>query len=94
MVRVKGLEPPRMNRQILSLVRLPISPHARDCVYYYTQTENKMQAFSYILLIFYLIFSIFVLVYTYFIKLYDLLMTFYVLFLIIESIRVFPNKEK
>ncbi len=28
MVRVKGLEPPRINRQILSLVRLPVSPHA------------------------------------------------------------------
>ena len=26
-VRVKGLEPPRRRRQILSLVRLPISPH-------------------------------------------------------------------
>ena len=28
-MRVKGVEPPRQRRQILSLVRLPISPHPR-----------------------------------------------------------------
>ena len=29
MVRMKGVEPPRRRRQILSLVRLPIPPHPR-----------------------------------------------------------------
>ena len=27
MVRMKGLEPPRLSRQILNLVRLPVPPH-------------------------------------------------------------------
>ncbi len=32
MVRVKGLEPIRYNRQILSLVRLPIPPHPHGII--------------------------------------------------------------
>ncbi len=32
-VRMKGVEPPRRRRQILSLVRLPIPPHPRLILY-------------------------------------------------------------
>ena len=33
LVRMKGVEPPRRRRQILSLVRLPIPPHPHFTLY-------------------------------------------------------------